>query len=235
MFHPADPVHNLLKDVFEINVEPSVFILWFCNVNILGSFPYCWIFINFTIIFITYVYLTGFWLRVIMPKSMHHYGRKSNIYHINTFKNNVMHQDVFIWVYRCLHCVNALMNELVRETCVAFHSTGLLIAVVVSSFAVIRFYGGMLDGTAMGLSLFIVLLGLSVIIIILYSMECHFLGELEDICKKFKSGILNVSKSKSVLYKTAKSFQLLRLKPGGSYFNVNRSTFLEWCDQIILN
>lgn len=235
LFHPADPVHNLLKDVFEIKVEPTLFIFCFAIVLFWGVFLIIQIFINFIIVFALYIYLTGFWLTAIMPKSVQIYNFKSNVYHVKTLNQDIVHQEVLIWVHRCLHCVNALVHELVGKPCVTFHSTGILIAVVASSFAIIRFYNGMFDGTAMGLSLFLVLLGVSVLLTTLYSFECHFLGQLEDISKTYKSKILKVSKRQSVLYKTAKSFQLLRLKSGGTFFNVNRSTFLEWCDQIISN
>jgi len=235
LFHPADPVNNVLKEVFEIRVEPSIFIVCLTIVEFWGVCMVVGVVLVFLLIGTICVYLSGYWLTELMPIFMYRCDRSLDNYCVRTLKMGIVDQDVLIWVYRCLQCVNISVNEIICDSRVAFHSTGILISVVASSFAIIRFHHLMLDGTLMGFSMFLVLFGVLLMLVILYGFECHFLGRVEEICKTFRGNILKSSKRNSLIYKTAKSFQLLRIRTGGLYFNVHGSTFMEFCDQIIVN
>lgn len=61
-------------------------------------------------------------------------------------------------------------------------------------------------------------------------MECSLMDRLENNWKKFKSKLLHSTLPRSALHKTAKSFRPVTLLCGGVYYNVNNSTFAEWCD-----
>ncbi len=232
LFHPADPVHNMLKDLFEVEVKLNLFTFCFAIAKMGAVFLNIGIVVNFVCLALLSVYLAGYWLRVALPTGISEHNHKLKTYNFQTDGIGNVSEDSLIWLYRSLQCTYTISDHIFCNTRIALHSTALVIVAVVTSFSLVRYHDILLDGSALGISFFFVLSFGLVLALTIYSLECFFTGDLEDTWTNFKRSILKRTNRNSSVHKTAKSFRPISLKTGGPYFNVNRSTFLEWCDQI---
>ncbi len=233
LFHPSDPIRMILTDLFEIEFKPSILVFLFVIFEMWSVFCFIGDVFAFCIIGMIELFLAGYWLQVVLPLSVYHRQATSGTYLFRTHEAGNISQDLVIKVYRTLQCAFTVPHDAFCNTLLASHSIGMVIVAVVSSFTLIRYNYILVDSSAMGMTL--ILTVAFVVDFILYKYECFFLDEIEIRWKGYKSAILNLAKPSSEVYKVARSFRPITLKTGGPYFNVNRSTYLEWCNQILDN
>lgn len=233
LFHPSDPIHMILIDLFEIEVKPSFFIFLFVIFEMWAVVCFIGDVLVFCLLGMIQVFLAGYWLEVALPMNVYHRNVTSGSHNFRTSEVGNITQDQVINVYRSLQYTFTVSHNAFCNTRLASHSIGMIIVAVVSSFTLIRYNYLLFDNSAMGIS--IILNVAFVTVFLMYKYECFFLDDLETRWMAYKSAILNLTKPSSEIHKVAKSFRPITLKTGGPYFNVNRSTYLEWCNQILDN
>lgn len=236
LFHPADPIHNILESFLEAKVEINLGIGVFLIIETFGVLCYTQTAIVFILSFLISTSLSEYWLYVSKPTgAMALNKRRMSSFKFRTLKMTVASEDVMIWIYRTLQCVVANTNVFLESgRCVA-HAQGILASWVVSTFSLLKYYQILIDGGAVGLSLMTVLTGVCLIVPLLYYLECSILDRLEVSCQHWKQTVIKLTPRNSAIHKTAVSLRVITLKTGGSFFNVNQSTFMDWKDACLVN
>lgn len=234
LFHPADPLHNIIEDVFEIPVKISPFFLCvLVPLEIWGVYALTLVATIFILLGLIQVFVIKFWLSVALPlqtKDDIFLSRQRNVQLLRTVDLGHVREDVAIWLYRSLQVLTALSNKAMSTNRMVYHANGVMMCAVVSAFASIKFRKELLaQSSANTVGLLLILnIGFTLMIFV-YFCECNLLQEVEWRWILFKSRLLSKSKRKSVLHKAARSFRAVTLNLGGNFFNVNKSTFLDWC------
>lgn len=231
-FHPSDPVHNLFEDVLELKVGLNWASASFACVEYWAALCFVNTAITAVLSPVVNMCLVHFWLMAAKPIAAEIcIGSVPVEYKFETLRLSVLSEDKFIHLYRAQQCAMTLPNSFVQTTEFAFHSVGMLICMVGSAFSLLRGHHEFLDGSAMGVALVGLFVTACGLMIITYFMECSLIHSLEAQGKRARNGVLSLTGRKSAIYKTAVSFRPVTIRSGGKFFNVNKSSFIEWCDQ----
>lgn len=234
LLHPADPVHNILKDILEVEVKANWFIIICMILEIYTALCYSGtavlFILHFVIIFIFYFFT------LFLPLNTSSCQRHRKTFHsFRTAYLQTASEDKIIWVYRSIQCLVAIQNMFWKTTRVAFHSIGFMSGWILSTFALIRYYHLLLNGGGMGISLLGILIVSNIAMSGIYYFECSFSHRLEASWVEFKQNLLTFTSTESAIHKTAKSFRPVTLMTEGPYFNVNLRTFLDWSEACVNN
>lgn len=233
LFHPLDPLHIFIERVLEVKVDFNWNVLVFLGLEFYGVYV--------LLATVTIVLLMGwvttlvsvYWLGVVMPAKIT--TGKTGKCQVWTESGMELDPKTVVGVYRALQCFVAIPNRIVTHPQYVAHSIAMLMVWVTSAFVVIRYNDIMLDGSPMGLSMVVIFVAACVIGAGVYYAECFLLDLLEKKWTSYKSGILAQTSRKSGFYKTGLSFRPVTLHLGGMFYNINKSTYLEWIEAGIDN
>lgn len=144
--------------------------------------------------------------------------------------------DKLIMMHRSLQMLMGLTNLTMATVKLAYHTAVVIVLVVLCNFLLIR-HGRYLvsDGTLMGYGIVGIMIVDVFVAILLWYSECYLVDEVDTVGIDFKNGLLAITPRKSRMYKTVRSMQSYTLKTTYPCFQVNISTFMEWCDVIANN
>lgn len=232
--HPFDPIHNAFEEIFEItiglNKETVIFLilefyLVICLVTTASKvimmclIPLC---------------LSHYWLNAGIPKCIIFKIRNgSAIPLVRTSGLGMLQEESSILLYQYQHLALNNINCVMKQVKCMSHFVGCLVMAVTASFSIIKYNHVLLDGSAMGLAFLGVLLTALCSPVCLVLVECALAQLLEEKWMEYKRRLVTLAPRNTSLNKTARSFRPVALKTGGEFFNVNRSTFMEWSDQAI--
>lgn len=142
-------------------------------------------------------------------------------------------EESIIKIYRSLQYLLQGSNLVYGSSKAVYHSTGALVSFVVAVFTLIRYNHLLFVKSAMALPLLGIIAGSMFLPVLLMYAECIFADLFDSLWKSYRKKILNITRRNTRLHKAARSFTALTLKSGGQYYNVNRSTFMDWCNNDI--
>lgn len=232
LFHPSDPVHNLIVSLFEIEVSPKSPFIWVflllemwtvaALANIIASHCLLWLAIN-----LCYEY----WIEAAtcVNHATTYFKHKNLTGFLETKHLGLVSTETLIWLYRCFQLMTRSYNVVVGTIRFAYHSAGLLIMAIVASFALIKAGDALLE-SVMSFSLAMLLVVAFVWANILIFMECYLVDGMDAKWKEYKYQLLCLSGRNTELHKSAKSFMPVTLQGTHPFCKTNKSMFLEWCD-----
>ncbi len=155
MFHPADPVHNLIKNLLEVQMKPSFVTISLTILVMHVVLCQLGTVIVYGLIVLLSLDLAGFWLQVTMPINIHRHTVTADTYYFITKHVGYLNQNMVICVYRCLQCSVIVPNGILCSDKLVFHSTGMMIIATASLFSLTKCHHELLDESANGILLFV--------------------------------------------------------------------------------
>lgn len=224
LFHPQDPIHDLLENLLEIEISGKSPFTWVVvGVECLFAFELVGIAEQTILVVFLTVYTSRYWLEAATPTHS-----KLNTF-LRTSRLGNLSEDTAVWIYRSFQVLTGLCNVIVATVRFATHSASMIVILNVACFALIK-RGGLLfqDGSPMSYSL-AGILGTAIFLpVFIFYLECYFVDRLDCAWKQYRKNILSITLQKSAIYKTALSFSGVTVKSTYPFCNVNRSTFPEW-------
>lgn len=233
-FHASDPVRNLFKHVFEIDLSPTSFSMWFAvSLEFWGILALAGNLISIIIVALVSAVICRHWFGESMPTGhAKYFGGKM---YFQTANFGSMSENSLILIYRTLFLITKRVNLGLATVNFAYHTFGMLSTSVLSCYALISYHNVILDGTLMGVSMFCIFLITFYLTVFIFFMECYLVDLMESNWKEFKSKLIFSTVRTKCVYKSALSFQQVALKTTYPFCNVNKSTFLDFCDALVNN
>ncbi|CAL8130777.1 unnamed protein product [Orchesella dallaii] len=224
IFHPADPFHRIIEDVFGITVSS------FPKITFLLGLAYGWVvfIVENTAIFAIISFLlpnfsSSIWINAFMPQNV----LNDNHYYATLKLGAASHHQI-IFVYRSHQLLWTHYNALIAKLRISLHFAMLHVLVVALTFIVIRYMGEFLrDGEYF--FAFLIVSGL-LSSIVTAKLECKLIGKLVKDSVNMKEKLLKLSGRGGFVYKTARSFLPHRALSTYPFFVVTNETFLEFLD-----
>lgn len=211
-FHSSDPIHNAIEQVLEVQVGINLH-------SILMAILMMW---TVQCMFQANLWLSaGKPLRILLTLRNH-----KQEYSVTTYGIGVVSEKTIVWLYRAHQTVLINPNTIYKSRGMVFHFVGLMICFVVSAFSAIRHRSLLIQSSSAPLQL---LHAIGIVQpFIFVSLECIMIAYLQNCSTSFRKKLCNLAGRKTAIYKAARSFPPLTMRTGGEYFNVNKSTFVDW-------
>lgn len=233
-FQPADPFRNFMENLLEADFTNSSPMTWILICNEAYAVLCCSTnVISWLLTILAVIYTSEEWLDCATP-----IPNLNGIWNckqkLETNKLGTLSEQEVISIYRQLQLLTNLLNCCVAKVRVAYHHVSVLLLAVIATYALVNCNGAMADdGSVSSFVMFVVLVSVVVLVFFLVYCECLFFDRLEGCWQTFQGNLLVCCRRKSFCYKTAISFRPVTLRTAYPYFNVNISTFSDWCDSYI--
>lgn len=234
MLIPGEPIHSYLEWVLEVkfgwNWEtlPLLFMIVWSTNALVG------IVLNIIFIFLNCMFIWLFWFRAVCPDaSCLRKSRDDGLLFFKTSQVGMQSEMDLIWMYRVFQLIAGLFNIPVKTSRLAFHLFALQVTVVTACFSLIRFHDIMFKGDSIGYVLAFILLICIFWAVVLIVLESFALNEIQITSENFKNNIRYGTSRNLAVNKASRSFQEVTLYTAGPCFRLNKSSFLQWCDQAI--
>ncbi|CAL8130861.1 unnamed protein product [Orchesella dallaii] len=221
MFHPCDPLHILLEDVFELKVTPSSPLMIMISL-IYGTscFALCNTFATYIFNLMLVITSCCLWLNAITPTA------EASVGVYATEKLGELDCHHVFRIFRCQQLLCTYSNEIVAKFRFTLHIAILHVTVIICSYLIIRNFDLFLGNGAYEL---LIMLGtLVVLALLMCSMESIFIGSLLKLSSIVKIKILTMSSRKRYSYKVARSFTDIVVNTTYPLFRMSNATFMEF-------
>jgi len=189
-----------------------------------------------TIIFhaMTAIFAWLFWLRAACPNAQTmRKNWEDGLLYFETAQLGKLSETELIWMYRAFQLQQGLVDIMYSTSRAAYHSFAQQIVLVVAIFSMMRFQDLIFGGDSTGLLLAAIsVLGASLSILMM-TIESFGIDEVQNRSENFRNAILKGTKRNIAIHKAVRSLKCLTIHSAGSYYNVNKSSYIEWCDQAI--
>lgn len=223
LYHPADPVHNMLKEFLELEMKPTLqtLIIQICYADCLFiiSNTIC----SLLLLCVMINALVTQWITLTLPKF---YSRKSwsRIFYSN--KLGLLTDKQICWVFRCSQILCNRWQSVFGTIRLALHFAVYQVIVVSLCFLLIQYRELLVFHNATGIAVLCMICLLACIICC--RIECSFIGEMVDRSREYKRACVKNSGRKAWIHKTARSFPTLITSCTYPLFVVNNATYLDF-------
>lgn len=232
-FHPVEPVHRIVEDFLELDVRFSIDVVPVLLAYAWGAFDISSIMCCFIIMIFLFVFVTTTWFMVATPDAVTPPVFVNGKRFFESAELGKISEDELVWVYRSLQILSASINEVIAKKRMSYHALVALMVGVLSTYSIIRYYDFFLGEDVMGLSLGILMTFAFLLAPIIFYLECGFLDGMENLWMSYKDNLNSTTTRNSAIYKAARSFREVKFKSTHPFFNMNKSTFLDWTNQLI--
>lgn len=230
VLHPAEPIHRILEDLFEIEVKMSAQFIPIWIVYTAGIYPVMSMALVAGIHYLLACFLCYLWFIVLVPDCRTNPARRAGqwYFQLQGF-SQAFGEDELIGIYRTFQVFSALMNGFMAKIRYALHAACFLIGSVICAYALIRynslFFG---DDSFSSYSMGIMLIIAGILAPAIFLAECNLTEHVVRKTIQYRNSLLNKTSRKSRIRKAACSFWPVRLRTTYPFFNVNNSSFLEY-------
>lgn len=232
LFVPGDPIHSYLEWLFEIKFRwnwetlPMVVIV-VVSVNVGVA-----VVVNIIIVGLTPIIVWLFWLEAACPGvGTNRKNWNDELTYLETNKIAKISKDDLIWMHRSFQILSGLVNTFAATPRVAYHMFVAQMVFVGASFTLLSFQNTILAGSPIGYVLFGLLLSAAILSVVIISVESFALDKVQNLSENLKNVLIKSTPRRSALRKTARSMRDITIHSAGPYFRVNKSSFMEWCNQ----
>ncbi len=142
MWHPADPIHNVLQDFFEIRIEFSCLVVGFINPFIIyGVLNLVYHAITTCLLVLIDIFLVEYWFDLVMPKNIANVSCNGGLKVLlfQTTKLGLQTEENLIKFYRTFQIYNHICNAHLSTCRIASHSILMMAIAILGSFTLIRY------------------------------------------------------------------------------------------------
>lgn len=229
LYHPADPVHNMFKDLLELEMKPTLetFLIQICYAICL--FVMSNTFSAMLLLCVMINALVTQWISLAMPKTFY---QRLSLYTLFGSKGlRLLTDQQICWVFRCSQILCNRWNFIFAGTKISMHFASYHVIVVALCYLLIRYSGLLLFHNAIGIIIICTICILACILCCRY--ECSFIGEMVDTSRKFKQACIRNSLRTSWIYKAAKSFPTIMTSCTFPFFVANNATYLDFWNHTV--
>lgn len=233
-FHPIEPLHVIINEWLEINFNlemPS------------GMWPLLLLFLQAIYneangISIACYLVAGYFFTALagigdlIPDGDTEEGSRSSNLVTTRYYGEMDYMDV-IKMYRTQQIFNLLLKEILGHATIAFHHVGLLAVFSVLFCFVIKFNEVL---TEQGITAYLIVIGCLVsplLLMYFQSTECGLIADIsQEFCDVASSKIKRAHGMNARMFrKFGKSCRAMYIPVAYPFYNIDRSTFLAFCDQ----
>lgn len=230
-FHEGDPVRNMCEAILEMELRiesPYAWCILLCEMYTVLCYStnaLTWV-VTIGVI----IYASEAWLTAGLPVGCSIVNRFFGTNCVRTFKLGKVQEQHVIRLYRCFQLLTNLENCVVAKARMAYHYVALMMAMVIVSFGFIRTVKSLVNDGSLSAYLMLGFL-CTFMFLVLFAIyyECYLLDGLDEKWKEFQLNLIRCNGRNTFGYKTALSFRAVTVKTAYPFFNINMSTFLEWC------
>ncbi|CAL8085704.1 unnamed protein product [Orchesella dallaii] len=222
-----DPIHQLLLDVFEIDVKLELryikilgFMFW-----VLSSIGV--VIFQILVLIVVYYGFANICMASLVPRNLHlhHTSQRLHKYHVETTCFGVLEDEEVVRMYRTQQMFNVLVNDIYASLLFSIHQPILMIIIVGISFVVFKIFHVVV---AMGFLAPVMAFGGIFVVLFVVYLESENLGMLIEHSAAFKIVGRGFSSRRSLLWKFAVSCPILWFDLAHPFFKISRGTFCDF-------
>ncbi len=231
-FHPLEPVHNIIFEWFEFDlnihnirlIHLTLLPFWFLSIHAAGNTV-----IVYGILVTCYYLISTSALADMTPTEI---ARKkgSRRYVFQTQYYGELEDDEIIIKYRTQQLFNIWVNKIMASICVSLQHVACLAVCSIMAYFAIKFPHVLAESGIVGYMIVVVcfLAGISV-----QFLEAYMLGNLADISDNFITQIDTKMERGALIKKFVKSCRTFYVEEAYPFFRVDKGTFLEFYAKVV--
>lgn len=228
-FHPLEPTHRLISDWLEIDFSPSLILLPWIILFMVGIMGAANILIVMGYTALCYCVITTTVLKDLTPRRIPTGVNHRLRFSLETSFYGILEDFEILQMYRELRLYNLLLNDILATFWFSIHQVGCL-----TTFTVLLYFGVKFNHVVLGYGLVgILVVGGSFfapIAVVWYQSDMF--GELAETSDQFKVEGRNVIPTRKSLYtKFVRSCQTFYVEEAYPFYKIGRNTFLLFCAQ----